>query len=231
MSFTYDRALGVAAKGIAAMQIVVLALGVFPLAAVATVVPGTVGPATADETFFVQTALRITDRKLSKIQVIEPIQAQETSGESTSNKTERTVYSRVAHDGKLVRLGEVVAVDLGKTGQPSTISVTRNQRAAPVAFFMRGASGDWTATSFAGREDRKITVPQAQGFDTANIRANAMLLSALDQIANADVVGRKVATFVTTSYTDANNFVVSPVGAFGDVMTWKSYVFINGVLN
>ncbi|MFA7302389.1 MAG: hypothetical protein WC030_01435 [Candidatus Paceibacterota bacterium] len=207
----------------------VLSVGVsFPLPAVAA---ESAAPASLDETFFIQTALNIGDRKLNKMQTLEPIQATTTAGESTSNRTSRTVYSRVAHDGKLVRLGEVVEVDLGKTGQPASIIVTRNQRAARTAFFMRGANGDWTATSFAGREDRRITVPQAQGFDAANIRANAMLLSALGQIEKADVIGRKVNTFVTTSYTDANNFVVSPVGAFGDVMTWKSYVFINGVLN
>jgi len=201
---------------------------VFPLSAVAA---ESAVPVSAEETFFIQTALNIGDRKLSKMQTFNSIQATATAGESTSNRTSRTVYSRVAHDGKLVRLGEVVEVDLGKTGQPATITVTRNQRAARTAFFMRGASGDWTATSFAGREDRRITVPQAQSFDTANIRANAMLLSALGQIEKADVIGRKVNTFVTTSYSDANNFVVSPVGAFGDVMTWKLYVFINGILN
>jgi len=185
--------------------------------------------ASTDELLFVQTTLRITDKKLAKIEANAPIESDTTVNESLDNISSRTTYYRVGKGDKLDAIGEIVGVDIGKTGHLSHITV-RNKQYKEVVSYLRNSASDWVVTSYWGRDDRTLKVPSSIAFDTNDVRANTVLVVALDAIEHADKMGRDAHNFIVTSYTNKDTFTVSPLGAFGHVIVWKTYSIVGGVL-
>jgi len=188
--------------------------------------------ATSDEVYFAQQAFRIGDTKLIKMTKNGPIQSDVSTSESTSSLFVRTTLYKEKKGEKLQLIGEILAIDFGKTGQPTYITVKRGERLDTVSTLYSRMSttttGDWVVVSQWERKDRTITIPKSLGITPSNMRTNGMFLSALDELARRSAAGKKVTEFTMTTYTelsDGTAFTVVPTDGSGVI-----YKFFNGVL-